>query len=76
MCVPAGSDGGGTTTVPWRGLEQGKARACSTSLVVPSPAQTWTQGGDLAVGAGGESGEVKGKQTPAAFSTEVSFLPP
>ena len=37
MCVPAGSDGGGTTTVPWRGLEQGKSRACSASLVVPSP---------------------------------------
>lgn len=26
-CVPAGRDGGGVTTVPWRGLEQGEARA-------------------------------------------------
>ena len=76
MCVPAGSDGGGTTTVPWR-AGAGEGQSVHSFPRSPlSPAQTWTQGGDLAVGAGGESGEVKGRQTPAAFSTEGSFLPP
>lgn len=48
----------------------------SASLAGLSPAQTWTQGVGLAVGVGGESREVRGRQTPAAFSTEgIPLLP-